>query len=139
MGRSGWLDEPVAADGHGPGEMAEDQRQVADDVAAVQAERPQTEPVERVEMDQAVLERRSVEGRDQHAAASHGQRAGPEQIAEERVLPGPGQLAVEQLGAETAVVQLQVPGVVAVPDAWAQEHDVARPELRGAAQGPLDP
>jgi hypothetical protein len=71
--------------------------------------RQQPEPVERVEMDQAVLERRGIEGRDQHAASSHRQRPGPEQVAEERVLPGPGQLPVEQFGAEAAVVRLQVP------------------------------
>jgi hypothetical protein len=58
----GRLDEPVAVGGHGPGEVAKDERQVADDVAAVEAERPQPEPVERVEMDQAVLERRGIEG-----------------------------------------------------------------------------
>jgi hypothetical protein len=45
---------------------------------------------------------------------------------------------VEQLGAEAAVVQLQVLGVVAVPDAGAQEHDVAGAELLAAGQGPLD-
>jgi Fibronectin type III-like domain len=62
MGRSGRLDEPVAVGGYGPGEMAQDQGQVADDVAAVQAERQTAEPVEGVEMDKAVLEGRGVEG-----------------------------------------------------------------------------
>jgi hypothetical protein len=57
MGRPGRLDEPVTVGGDGTGEVAEDERQVADDVAAVEAERPDAEPVERVEMDQAVLER----------------------------------------------------------------------------------
>ena len=37
---------------------------------------------------------------------------------------GPGQFTVEHLDVEAAVVQLQLVSLIAVPDAWAEEHNI---------------
>src|SRR5580693_10507618 len=86
-------------------------------------------------MQQALLEGGRVQADAQHAAPLHRVWAGPQQVAEQRVLAGPGQLVAEELAAETAVIELQVPAVVvSVPDAGAQQDDIPAGKLLPTGQ-----
>jgi hypothetical protein len=139
MCRAGLFVPLAAILGHGLAELAEQERQPADDVGPVQRGRPVPQPGQRVEMDKAFAQRGQVKADGQHAAARRGVRAGPQQEPEQRVLAGPRQFAAQQLAAEAAVVHLKPLAVlVSVPDTRAQQEDLTRPHLAPSGQGMVD-
>jgi hypothetical protein len=120
---------------HRPAEEPEKQREPPDDVAAVLGQGLVPQRVQGREVDLALLERGRVQPRGQHAAAAGRVGPGPQQVAEQQVLPGPGELAAEQFAAEAAVDEVQVVAVVVtVPHPGAQQDGVARAQRLPAGQ-----
>jgi hypothetical protein len=76
----------------------------------------------------------------QDAAALRGERPGPQQEPEQRILAHPGQLTLHQVGREAAVPQLQVrAAVVRVPDAGPEQDHVAHFEFLPPGQALVAP
>jgi hypothetical protein len=90
-------------------------------------------------MNHAVAQRLVVEMCREHAASSQGQWRAPQQVAKDGVFVCPGQLTVEHLGGEAAVVQLQIVALVPMPNPWPKEHHVTDSELLVAGQREVRP
>src|SRR3954452_14507861 len=123
---------PVAAGdvsaigGDRSGEVAQEQREPSDDVAAVCSYRLVPQPVQGVEVNLALFERLCVQPGFGHSPAPHGVGAGPQQVSEQGVFTGPCEFALEQFVAETTVVQVEAPAVlVAVPYPGTEEDGVS--------------
>ncbi len=119
----------------GPAQQAEQQGQAAHDVAAVLGDRAVPQRLQRGQVGQALAVGGRVQVHGEQAAALRRVRPAPQQVPEQLVLPGPGQLPAQQLAGEAAVEQLQAVAVlIAVPDARPEQHHVAGLQRLAAGQ-----
>jgi hypothetical protein len=125
----------ATSSGGGAAQLAEHERQQAEHVAPVPVQRAEPQLGQRVQVRRDPVERRLLQVQRHDAAPRRRVGGAPQQVAEQRVLAGPGELPVQQLAAEAAVVQLEPPAVlVAVPHAGPQQHDVADAQLPAPGQ-----
>jgi hypothetical protein len=72
----------VAVAHHDPGDSAEKERKATDDVAAVPAQRPEPEPLQRVQVADTFVERSGVEMRAEDAPPLRRVRTTPDQVTQ---------------------------------------------------------